>query len=84
MSDLTCRELIEFLDAYVAEELPPDRRAAFDAHLGICRDCRAYLSEYRRSIALVHALRDQSEKPAADSGVPEGLVRAILTAVRKR
>ena len=84
MSSLTCRELIEFLDDYVAGDVSPDRRAEFESHLAVCRACRDYLAEYRTSIALVRSLRETPATRAADAKVPEGLVRAILAATQIR
>ena len=69
----TCRELIDFLDDYVEHRLPMARRLMFQAHLAGCRDCRAYLDSYRRTIALA---RQSGAEPAP---VPEDLVRAILS-----
>ena len=67
----TCEELLEFLAAYVAEELPADRRARFDDHLARCPDCRRYLQSYRRTVELG---RDAGEPEP----LPDELVRAIL------
>ncbi len=83
MSDLTCRELIEFLDSYVADELDAARRAGFESHLAVCGACRDYLAEYERSIALVRALRESPERPAAEAAAPEGLILAVLAAVKR-
>ena len=72
---ITCRELIEFLDDYVAGALPSDRRRAFEEHLALCPDCVNYLESYRLTIDLGRkALLDDE----ALATVPEGLVRAIL------
>jgi anti-sigma factor RsiW len=75
---MTCRELIDFLMAYLDGELPDERRALFDAHLEICAACRRYLDGYRQSIALGRAACDP-EAPVPDE-VPEELVQAILAA----
>jgi anti-sigma factor RsiW len=77
---LTCRELIEFLSAYVEGELSADERAAFDAHLSVCPHCVDYLHGYRESIRLGKAaLAGESE--IADEA-PEELVAAILASRR--
>ena len=76
----TCRELIEFLDDYVAEALVAEERARFDDHLQRCPACVRYLRGYQgtlRAIALSHA---PEAFPPAD--VPERLVEAILAARR--
>jgi len=73
---LTCREVVAFLDAYVAGELPPARVELFERHLAACPDCLAYLESYRNAIELGRAafLAESSE-------VPEELVDSILAAL---
>ncbi len=84
MSDLTCRELIDFLDDFVENELPADRRAVFEAHLAICPDCRAYLDSYRASIGLVGELRQRSPESRPPADVPQSLLHAAKQAMRKQ
>ncbi len=73
---ITCRELIEFLDGYLADELPREERVAFDAHLEVCPDCVAYMAGYEASIEMSKAaLRD-----SVLADVPEDLLMAILAA----
>jgi anti-sigma factor RsiW len=76
---MTCREFAEFLDGYVAGELPPGVRSAFEHHLALCVNCVRYLDQYRRSIELG---RRAFEAPDEDVpvDVPEDLIRAILVA----
>jgi anti-sigma factor RsiW len=79
---MTCSELIEFLDAYLAGDLLPEVRGRFEEHLIECRDCLAYLRSYRDTVGLLRdAYRDADEDVPAD--VPPQLLRAILAA-RKR
>ena len=60
---LTCRELIEFLAAYLDAELPPAEHAAFEAHLVVCPNCVDYLASYRETIRLgKQALAELFEK----------------------
>jgi anti-sigma factor (TIGR02949 family) len=73
---MTCRELIDFLAAYLDGELPPDERARFDAHLGECPECVAYLATYRDTIALAKGACAADPTP----DVPERLARAIAAA----
>jgi anti-sigma factor RsiW len=79
---MTCRELVEFLMEYLAGRLPPEQSAAFDAHLDVCPECRAYLKSYRQTVTLS---REAFQEPEADppDDVPEELVQAILAARRK-
>jgi anti-sigma factor RsiW len=77
----TCRELIDFLAAYLDGELAPEVRAAFDTHLSLCPDCVAYLASYRETIRLgKQACEPDGELPA---DVPGELVDAILAARRR-
>lgn len=77
--ELSCRDLIEFLDDYVAGRQPDGLRVAFEAHLADCRHCRDYLRTYRDTVRIARsALRDES--PAED--LPDDLVRAIVDSVK--
>jgi anti-sigma factor RsiW len=73
---LTCREVIDFLAAYVEGELAAAERAAFDRHLAVCPPCVDYLHGYRETIRLGKAAL-VSETEIADAA-PEELVAAIL------
>ena len=75
----TCRELIEFLGAYLEDELPKTQRREFDWHLRLCRSCRAYLQTYRQTMRLEELTRAELDRDVPES-VPEELVRAILAA----
>lgn len=79
---ITCRELIEFLDGYLAGELPSAERTAFDEHLQVCPDCVAYMNGYEASIELSKAaLRDDDAVP---TDVPDKLIKAILAARERK
>jgi anti-sigma factor RsiW len=76
---MTCREFVEFLGAYLSDELPEDVRDAFDRHLAECADCTAYLRTYEQTVRLAKAVCVEPEGPVP-AGVPEDLVQAILSA----
>jgi predicted anti-sigma-YlaC factor YlaD len=78
--DLTCRDVVGFLDAYHAGEIGAEARAVFDAHVAACPDCRDFLGQY---VATVRLAKD-AFGPADEPAVPEGLVDAILAARRSR
>ena len=79
---LTCRELIDFLAAYLDAELPPAEHAAFEAHLAICPHCVDYLASYRETIRLgKQALAAETLRP---EDVPGELIDAILAARPRR
>jgi anti-sigma factor RsiW len=81
MAPVDCRELITFLCDYLSNELPSERRAAFEEHLAECRSCVQYLATYEETIRMARAATAAPEWSAED--MPEELVRAILAATRK-
>jgi len=80
-TSITCRELIEFLDDYVADALPADQRERFEAHLEICPACVDYLASYCDTMRLEAEAFD-GDAPLVDA-VPEELVRAVLASRRR-
>jgi anti-sigma factor RsiW len=79
---MTCRDFIEFLLQYQAGELPATERGVFDHHLSLCKACRDYLANYRRTIALEKTAFGATDEPIP-AAVPEALVQAILAARRR-
>lgn len=78
---MTCRELAEFIAAYLRGDLPLEIRAQFERHLAECPNCVAYLSNYRETIALGRRVFADGEATVPDD-VPEDLVQAILASRR--
>jgi anti-sigma factor RsiW len=76
----TCKELIDFLDDYVAGELPSDRHTRFDRHLRFCPSCRAYLASYRETISTA---RLAAPPHPAIEDVPPELLTLILASVAR-
>jgi len=76
---VTCRELVDFLMAYLDDELPPGQREAFETHLGVCPPCVTYLDTYRETIKLGKAVCQRDDDPVPDD-VPEALIAGILSA----
>lgn len=72
---MNCRTFIEFMLEYFADALSPEERAAFEAHLGECPECVAYLQQYEQTVKLGKAACCHEDEP-----IPEDLVRAILAA----
>lgn len=72
---MTCRELADFIMAYLDHELPPAQRAEFDRHLAICPACVDYLDSYEQTIRAARSSADSEE-----AAVPEDLIKAILAA----
>lgn len=77
---ITCRQLIDFIGAYLDGDLPDEERAEFERHLAVCPSCVAYLSTYRKTVTLAQ-LAGSDPVPA---DVPESLIQAILRVRRER
>ncbi len=74
---IVCREVIAFLDEYVAGELVIERREQFDRHLALCDSCVAYLATYRETIRIARAV-----SPAIED-LPPDLITAILATIAR-
>ena len=78
---MTCREFVEFLDAFLSGELAPAERVEFERHLAICPPCVRYLASYQQTTELARrALAEAREAPAE---VPPELIEAILAAKKR-
>jgi anti-sigma factor RsiW len=75
-TELKCREIIDFVMAYLDGELPERERAIFDAHLTICPECVNYVESYKSTMALTKRTQTSTET----APIPDDLVRAILAA----
>jgi len=73
---MTCRELSEFLLAYLDDELPEMCRADFERHLAACPSCVRYLATYRASVRLAQAALSTAVESPADE-MPPDLIEAI-------
>ena len=76
---MNCREMTDFLMAYLEEELPAEQSRAFDEHLEACPPCISYLDSYRESVRLGKAVCTREDDPVPDDA-PEALIQAILNA----
>ena len=54
--EMTCRDVAEFLMAYVDGELSASTQQAFNEHLAQCSSCVRYLDHYRRTVAMAQAM----------------------------
>lgn len=80
---LTCKDFIEFLDAYFDESLTSERRTVFDAHLGECAHCRNYLDEYRATVRLTRALGQPTDSKLNPKAAPRSVIDAVRKALGK-
>jgi len=60
---LTCQELTELATDYVEGETPFERRVSVWMHLAMCKHCRAYLRQYRDTIAALGRLPEEPPPP---------------------
>jgi anti-sigma factor RsiW len=79
---MTCRELVEFLSDYLADDLPVVEKRAFEEHIRECAACARYLDGFSATVELTRRAFDDPEAPVP-SEVPEELVSAILSARRR-
>lgn len=81
---MNCKELTEFLMAYLEAELDPEVRRCFESHLSKCSACLAFVETYRASIKLSReACTCTVGKPALPKA-PEDLIQAILRATSRK
>ena len=71
---MTCHDAREQFSALVDDALAADGRAALDAHLATCADCRRELQRFRDTVSLVRAV--------APVRAPAGFVDRVLEAAR--
>ena len=76
---MNCHEMVDFLMAYVDDELPAAQREAFNEHLEACPPCISYVDSYRESVRIGKAVCERADGPVPDD-VPEALIQAILVA----
>lgn len=78
---MTCREFADFMMDYQSGGLSSEVRGQFEYHLIVCANCRKYLASYQETVKLgKRAFENEAAELPAE--VPEGLVKAILSARR--
>lgn len=65
VDDITCKELVELVSAYVDGSLAAGDHSRFDAHLEICAPCHTYVEQIRATIAAAGGLDEESLDPGA-------------------
>jgi anti-sigma factor RsiW len=50
--EITCREVVELVTAYLEDALSPVERERFEQHLVSCEPCRTYLEQMRQTVAI--------------------------------
>lgn len=74
---LTCRDVDEFLAAYLDQRLEGALRQRFERHLARCSNCVAYLDQYRETTRLVREAGEVPQDP------PEELIESTLRFLRE-
>ena len=62
--DLSCREIVELVTAYLDGALDDDTGARFELHVMTCRGCEMYLAQMRDVATLVGEAREPVPDPA--------------------
>ncbi|MGE0397030.1 MAG: anti-sigma factor [Kofleriaceae bacterium] len=60
---LSCRDVTELVTDYVEGAMPYGERVSLWIHLAMCRHCRAYLRQYRDTIATLGHLPNDAPPP---------------------
>jgi anti-sigma factor RsiW len=55
---MSCRELTELITEYLDGALPFGRKLQFQLHLGLCRHCRTYLRQLRKTVSVLGHVPD--------------------------
>lgn len=81
---LTCREFIEFLDAYLDNSISSERRSIFEGHLSECRHCRMYLEQYRTTVELARSVGKSAREVVDHTQAPPAVLEAVRRAIQGR
>ena len=63
--ELSCRELVELVTAYLEGALDRTARARFEEHMAECPGCQAYVEQMRTTIRLLGTLTEDTIEPEA-------------------
>jgi len=64
-AEMTCKDVVELVTAYLDGSMPLTDRARFETHLTECRHCTRYLDQMRETIRLVGRLSEEALSPDA-------------------
>ena len=57
--EMTCKELVELVTAYLDGDLRRRQRRRFESHLAGCDGCTAHLAQIRETIRVTGGLREE-------------------------
>jgi anti-sigma factor RsiW len=75
-TDLTCQQVVALLVEYVTEDIAPQTRTAFEAHLCDCPDCLAFLATYKETIRTTRSVRYEA--------IPEEMLARVRRFLRRK
>lgn len=64
-AEMMCQELVELVTDYLEGNLSSRDRRRFEAHIGDCPHCTAYVEQFRETIRLTGRLREEDIQPDA-------------------
>jgi anti-sigma factor RsiW len=67
--ELSCKELVDLVTAYLEGALDPAARARFEQHMAECPGCQAYVEQMRTTIRLVGTLTEDAIEPAVSQAL---------------
>ena len=68
---LTCRELTEVITDYLEGRMSFMDRVRFRAHIGLCRNCRAYLDQMKLTVRTIGKLPPEAIPPEVQTQLLE-------------
>ena len=66
-SGLTCREIVELVTMYLEGDLRPSVRRRFEAHIGSCEACTAYLAQMRETLRILGSVPHEPLPPRLEA-----------------
>ena len=63
--DITCKQLVDLVAAYMDEKISDEARAKFEQHLSECGYCTAYVQQIKVTVKLTNQLADEKPKDEA-------------------
>ena len=69
LEQLSCQELVELVTDYLEGALPPGEHERFEAHIGPCDGCRAYLEQMRLTVTALGRLTEADVAPEAEEAL---------------
>jgi anti-sigma factor RsiW len=65
VAEMTCKELVELVTAYLEDRLSTVDHRRFDEHIAQCPYCDRYIEQFRITIRTLGRLPEESISPAA-------------------